>query len=99
MDTIIFGAIAGLIFCIVLLYLFIIYNGIYRKHKKAQSNKIEYVDELPALSIIICAHNQGDYLRNNLPIILTQDYPNYEVIVINDDSTDETKEILTLLEQ
>ena len=99
METIILAAIAGLLFCIQLLYLFIIYNGIYRKHKKAQSNKLEYANELPSVSIIISAHNQGEYLQNNLPAILTQDYPNYEVIVINDDSTDETKEILTLLEQ
>jgi biofilm PGA synthesis N-glycosyltransferase PgaC len=46
------------------------------------------------VSVIICAKNEAHNLLRNLPIILTQNYPNYEVIVINDASTDKTVQIL-----
>jgi glycosyltransferase involved in cell wall biosynthesis len=44
--------------------------------------------------VIICAKNEADNLDNYLPLILTQDYPDFEVIVVNDCSTDNTEDIL-----
>lgn len=49
---------------------------------------------LPPVSIIICARNEADNLTKHLPLILTQDYPSFEVIVVNDASTDDTYNIL-----
>ena len=46
------------------------------------------------VSVIICARNEENNLRQFLPQILTQDYPNYEVIVVNDASTDNTESLL-----
>ncbi len=46
------------------------------------------------VSVIICARNEEHNLRQFLPLILTQDYPDYEVIVVNDASTDGTEELL-----
>jgi glycosyltransferase involved in cell wall biosynthesis len=46
------------------------------------------------VSVIICARNESDNLDNFLPVILSQDYPEYEVIVVNDCSTDDTDLIL-----
>ncbi len=51
------------------------------------------------VSIIICARNEEENLRQNLPAILEQDYPNYEVIVVNDRSTDKTEDILEILKK
>lgn len=50
------------------------------------------------VSVIICAKNEAENLKQFLPLILTQDYPQhlYEVIVVNDQSTDDTA---TLLQQ
>ncbi|RKR85240.1 cellulose synthase/poly-beta-1,6-N-acetylglucosamine synthase-like glycosyltransferase [Mucilaginibacter gracilis] len=45
------------------------------------------VSNLP-ISVIISARNEHDNLKNNLPIILDQDYPDYEVVVVNDCSSD-----------
>ena len=42
------------------------------------------------ISIIICAKNELYNLRRNLPIILAQNYFSFEVIVVNDQSSDET---------
>lgn len=53
---------------------------------------------LPPVSIVICASNQAANLRENLPLILEQDYPQFEVIVINDGPQDESEDYLTHLE-
>ncbi len=49
---------------------------------------------LPPLSVIICARNEEENLRQNLPRILGQDYPTFEVILVNDFSEDESKWLL-----
>lgn len=46
------------------------------------------------VSVIICAKNEDDNLKKNLELILEQDYPDYEVIVVNDRSVDDTADIL-----
>lgn len=42
------------------------------------------------VSVVICAKNEYQGLKKNLPLILDQDYPEYEVVVVNDASDDET---------
>lgn len=51
------------------------------------------IKNLP-VSVIICAKNEAENLRNFLPLILSQDHPDFEVIIINDASTDETLEVM-----
>ena len=46
------------------------------------------------VSILIAARNESENLFKNLPFILDQDYPKYEVIVINHQSLDDSKYIL-----
>jgi poly-beta-1,6-N-acetyl-D-glucosamine synthase len=46
------------------------------------------------VSVIICARNEGENLKKFLPAILEQDYPDYEVIVVNDCSEDNSYLIL-----
>jgi len=48
----------------------------------------------PNVSIIICAKNEYDNLKINLESVLNQDYPAFEVIVVNDQSNDNTKFLL-----
>jgi len=49
------------------------------------------------VSVIICAKNEAANLEHFLPRILEQDYPDFEVVVVNDSSTDHTEELLTNL--
>lgn len=49
---------------------------------------------LPPVSIIICAHNESYNLSQYLQTLLTQDYPEYEVIIVDDGSEDETRAVL-----
>jgi cellulose synthase/poly-beta-1,6-N-acetylglucosamine synthase-like glycosyltransferase len=49
---------------------------------------------LPPASVIICARNEARNLRQNLKVVLIQQYKQYEVIVVNDQSTDNTIDVL-----
>ena len=51
------------------------------------------------ISIIVCAKNEFQNLKDKLPLILEQDYPNYEVIVVNDQSIDDTAILLKEFEK
>lgn len=51
------------------------------------------------VSVIICAKNEAENLKNFLPAIIEQEYPNFEIIVINDASRDETLEVLENFQQ
>ncbi len=53
----------------------------------------------PKVSIIVAACNEERGIEQALTSILNQDYPNYEVIVVNDRSTDRTGEILHRMSQ
>ena len=46
------------------------------------------------VSVIICARNEAENLKKFLPAVLEQDYPDYEVIVVNDCSEDNSYLIL-----
>ncbi len=46
------------------------------------------------LSVVICARNEAENLQKYLPAVLEQDYPNFEVIVVNDRSWDGTNDLL-----
>lgn len=49
---------------------------------------------LPPVSIIICFRNEEERLKRYLPLILKQDYPDFEVIAVNDFSTDNSGEVV-----
>ena len=47
-----------------------------------------------AVSVVISAKNEYPNLQQNLPLILEQDYPDFEVVVVNDCSDDDTDFLL-----
>ena len=56
------------------------------KRRVGQCSMPECADPatLPSVSVIIYAHNDAENLRRSLPYILNQNYPDFEVIVVND---------------
>jgi cellulose synthase/poly-beta-1,6-N-acetylglucosamine synthase-like glycosyltransferase len=52
------------------------------------------VQEWPKVSVVICARNEEVNLTRYLQNVLDQDYPEFEVVVVNDCSWDNTGDIL-----
>jgi biofilm PGA synthesis N-glycosyltransferase PgaC len=75
--------------CVLLYYYFFYFLklGTYKPNASVNNNK-------PNVSIIIAARNEYKNLEKNLKSILEQDYPNFEVIVVNDCSWDESQKLL-----
>lgn len=67
------------------------------RHVAEGETNREYLadDDLPAVSVLVYTHNDVEWLERFLPTLLQQDYPRYEVIVADDDSTDGTKDFLS----
>lgn len=72
----------------------IYYLGIYRRFTTYKRSSGNY--EHP-VSVIICARNEADNLQKNLPSILEQSHKEFEVVVVNDCSTDDTEIVLNVL--
>lgn len=68
------------------------YLGVFRR--VAFFKKINASSATPPTSIVICARNEDDNLVEYLPLVLSQDYPEYEVVVVNDCSFDNTADVL-----
>lgn len=58
------------------------------------SSHISTHEKPEPVSVIICAKNEDENLTEFLPKILTQDYPDFEVIVVNDCSWDNTENVI-----
>jgi cellulose synthase/poly-beta-1,6-N-acetylglucosamine synthase-like glycosyltransferase len=52
----------------------------------------------PGVSVIICARNEERNLMEHIPVIMEQDYPNFELVVVNDSSWDDTEAILKAMQ-
>lgn len=77
------------------LYFIIRYLGGVRRQTKKAGNS-EQTDELPCpgVTVVISARNEGENLERYLQAVLTQDYPEFEVFVVNDGSSDDTADVI-----
>lgn len=46
------------------------------------------------VSVVVCAHDEAENLKELIPLLLAQDYPEFEVIIVNDRSNDSTFDFL-----
>lgn len=87
--TIVFLVLLGITFLIQMYYLWGIF-GKFAFHRKPRGIS----GHRPPVSVVISAHNEYQNLNKYLPKILKQDYPDFEVVVVNDFSDDDTSELL-----
>lgn len=83
--------IGAFVFCLLIQLYFSLFV-----HLKLALTKIAPIsdDAEKPLSVVICARNEVENLSKYLPSILDQDYPDFEVVVVNDRSWDGTADIL-----
>ena len=62
-----------------------------------KKNNTQAINE--PVSIIIAARNESDNLQKHIPVFCQQTYPNYQVIVVNDASTDDSQMVLAQLKE
>ncbi|MFV0565586.1 MAG: glycosyltransferase [Flavobacteriaceae bacterium] len=77
------------VFFQVIVYLFFYGRFAFSKQKRASEKTV-----LPPTSVIVYAKNQADLLQTNLPQIISQHYPEFEIVLVNNHSTDQTLEVM-----
>lgn len=86
LDMLLYAFIA-VVFIQVVYYLFIFGNFAFLKQKKPSSKNTP-------VSVVICAKNEAENLKRFIPSIINQDYPEFEIVLINDSSYDDTQDII-----
>ena len=97
--TMVFTILFALGLLILCLYYGIFFFRLGRYKGPSRKKNIPTPAKLPPVSVVLAAQNDGDWLRQNLVYLLEQDYPDFEVVVVDYLSTDETQYILRLLAQ
>lgn len=83
-----------LLICLILII--IQYQRFHRLRKGLRDSRVADSDTEPIpVSIIVAARNEAHNLKDFLPVLLKQNHPNFEVLVINDGSTDKSEAILS----
>ena len=68
----------------------------YKKVKERFNKNVPFPSNLkwPKVSVVVALYNSADTLDDCLSSLMKIDYPDYEVIVVNDGSTDNSEEII-----
>ena len=84
--------------CMVVYGLYSIAATKYQKRKLKMHPKVVNENFKPFVTVMIPAHNEESVITNTVENILKMDYPNFEVIVIDDRSSDNTASVIKDLE-
>jgi biofilm PGA synthesis N-glycosyltransferase PgaC len=68
----------------------------YVRRERKSPNRINppELSEWPKATLIVPCHNEGDNVRDTIEYLAAQDYPDFEIIAVNDGSRDNTGAIL-----
>jgi len=82
-------------FILITLINILFYIGYFSFASAKESNS----NSIPPVSVIICAKNEAENLKDFIPYLLEQNYPDFEIILVNDASTDDTLEVMEHFEK
>ena len=85
---------AGISFAFATFFIIWEYINLRSLKKCIQKSEANNNNNTEGVSVIIYADNDTENLGKNLSLFLEQDYPNYEVIVVNDGANEATKDLL-----
>ena len=78
-------------------YFYVRYMRIRSKDRcadRVQTADADRIQTQPGVSVLVCARNEGYNLKAYVQSLLTQDYPVFEVILVNDGSEDDTRAVM-----
>ncbi len=81
------------IFCVYFFLIILALKAIKKSKQKAIFLNIDYIKgshDLPSVSLIAPAYNEGKTIITNVKSLLSIQYPFYELIIVNDGSTDDS---------
>lgn len=97
-----FNTVWALAFLCLCMTIYAVFSNLAYNLKKRKLKKYPQVineDYKPFVSVMIPAHNEEEVITNTVENILQMDYENFEVIVIDDRSTDNTASVIKDLEK
>lgn len=74
--------------------LFVISNSFVNALVGPRISKHEEIEEYPKVSIMVPARNEENNIERCINSLIRQDYPNFEIILLDDNSTDNTLDII-----
>lgn len=86
----------GIAFIVQLAYHWAVFSRL-AFYKKKNAPKAD--DKLEPVSVVVCARDSYEYLIDLVPALLDQDYPDFEIVIVNDCSDDETEQWLKDIER
>lgn len=86
--------VAAIVGCVAFVLLIVNYILNYWKLAFFKPSHLSTAPTLEPVSVIICARNEDENLTEFLPKVCEQDYPEFEVIVVNDCSYDNTENVI-----
>ena len=73
-------------------YLFMVFSRTAWYSRGSKKSGIQYPEE--GVTVLVTARNKFQHLKVLIPKLFEQDYPKFDVMIVNDQSTDRTKRLL-----
>src|SRR5215217_4664584 len=90
--TVLFCIFIGIVFIQFIYYMVVFGKFAFAKPKKNNLKRIP-------VSVIVCAKNEEENVAKFIPILASQNYPDFEIILIDDASSDTTLDIFEAFEK
>ncbi len=84
----------GFIRVLFLMYFSFRQRRVQQKRSQMQNSSAVPPDFLPTVTVVIAAYNEQEVISRTISSVLNSNYPDLEIIVVNDGSTDHTAEII-----
>ena len=69
------------------------YHAVREVFKSGEGGLVPFLESAPRVSVVVCSYNGGRTLDQCLRSLREVNYPDFEVILVNDGSTDDTRDI------
>lgn len=84
----------NVLYFVILMFSFRNIGNIFRRASYSKYNTLSGSDLVPSVSLLVPSYNEELTIIENVRCLMTLNYPTYEVIVINDGSSDDTLKVL-----